>query len=93
MTGLKICSEQEILAATIDEIKKWKENHVIEPIYYNGQKTITTRWVLTEKFVNGKKKIKARLVARGFEEDSSEILKDMFKNIRHFLGHWKNAKK
>ena len=56
-------SEQEILAAKIDEIKKWKENHVFEPIYYNGQKTITTRWVLTEKFVNGKKKIKARLVA------------------------------
>ena len=38
MIGVKICSEQEILAAKIDEIKKWKENHVIEPIYYNGQK-------------------------------------------------------
>ena len=59
------CSEQEILAAKIDEIEKWKENHVLEPIYYNGQKTKTTRWVLTEKFVNGKKIIKARLVARG----------------------------
>ena len=41
-----------------------------------GQKTITARRVLTEKFVNEKKKIKARLVARGFEEDFSEILKD-----------------
>ena len=39
------------------------------------KKTITTRWVLTEKFGNGKKKIKARLVARSFEEDSSEILR------------------
>ena len=70
------CSEQEILAAKIDEIKKWKENHVFEPIYYNGQKAITTRWVLTEKFVNEKKKIKARLVAQDFKVDSSEILKD-----------------
>ena len=70
------CSEQEILAAKIDEIEKWKENHVFEPIYYDGQKKITTRWVLTERFANGKKKIKARLVAQGFKEDSSEILKD-----------------
>ena len=70
------CSEQEILAAKIHQIEKWKENHVFEQIYYNGQKTKTTRWVLTEKFVNGKKIIKARLAARGSEEDSSEILKD-----------------
>ena len=48
----------------------------LEPIYYNGQKTITTRWVLTEKFFNGKTKIKAKLVAGDFEEDFSEILKD-----------------
>ena len=49
------CSEQEILAAKIDEIEKWKENHVFEPIYYNGQKRILTRWVLPEKFVHRKK--------------------------------------
>ena len=49
------CSEQEILAAKIDEIEKWKENHVFEPIYYNGQKRILTRWVLPEKFVYRKK--------------------------------------
>ena len=30
----------------------------------------------TEKIVHRMKKIEARLVARGFEEDSSEILKD-----------------
>ena len=38
---------------------KWKsekKNYVFEPIYYNGQKTITTRSVLTKKIVNGKKK-------------------------------------
>ena len=46
------CLEQEISAAKIDEIEKWKGNHVFEPIYYNGQKAITTRWVLAERFVD-----------------------------------------
>ena len=32
------CSEEEILAAKIDEIKKWEKNHVFEPIYYDGHK-------------------------------------------------------
>ena len=32
--------------------------------------------MLTEIFVNGKKKITARLLARGYNKDSSEILKD-----------------
>ena len=51
------CSEQEILAAKIHKIYKWRENYVFEAIYCNGQKTISTRWMLTEKFANGKKKI------------------------------------
>ena len=35
-----------------------------------GQDTIITGWVLTEKLnENGSEKIKARLVARGFEEE------------------------
>ena len=38
---------------------------------------ISCRWGLTEKINNGKKVIKARLLARGFEEDSSNILKDL----------------
>ena len=33
-------------------------------------------WTITEKINNGKKVIKTQLVARGFEEDSSNILKD-----------------
>ena len=40
-----------------------------------GQQTVSSRCVITEKINNGKKVIKARLVARGFEEDSSNILK------------------
>ena len=38
---------------------------------------ISCRWGLTEKINNGKKVIKARLLARGFEEDGSNILKDL----------------
>ena len=30
--------EQDTLATKIDEIEKWKENHVLEPIHFNGQK-------------------------------------------------------
>ena len=34
-----------------------------------GQDTISSRWVFTEKDTDGKKIVKARMVARGFEED------------------------
>jgi len=51
-----------------------------------GQKTISTRWIITEKLNHGKRICKARLVAQGFEEQkennrtdaptcSAEILK------------------
>ena len=40
------------------------------------QKTISSRWVSTEKFKGEEKIIKARLVDRGFEEDSSKFRKD-----------------
>ena len=39
-------------------------------------KTVSSRWIITEKFKNGVRKIKARLVARGFEEDSSDMRTD-----------------
>ena len=35
-----------------------------------------SRWVITEKINNRNKVVKVRLVSRGFEEDSSNILKD-----------------
>ena len=39
----------------------------------DGQKYVSTKWVLTVKFINGKKKTKAPLVARGFEEGHFDI--------------------
>ena len=38
-------------------------------------KTLSVRWVNTEKFINGKAIMKSRLVAKGFEENSSKLFK------------------
>ena len=43
---------------------------------YTGQKTISAKWIFTEKLKNNKKIIKARLVARGYEEDTSNLRSD-----------------
>ena len=51
------------------ELQSWFNHNVYVEVPNDGQKYISTRWVLTEKFVNGNKTTKARLVARGFEED------------------------
>ena len=51
------------------KLQSWFDHNVYVEVPNDGQKYISTRWVLTEKSVNGNKKMKARLVARGFEED------------------------
>ena len=53
------------------ELNNWKKNDVYEVLPYTGQKCVSTRWVFTEKFIDGKKAVKARLVARGFEEETN----------------------
>ena len=53
------------------ELNNWKKNNVYEVQPYIGQNCISTRWVFTEKFIDGRKVVKARLVARGFEEETS----------------------
>ena len=58
------------------EIEKMISNKVFDVVPFTNQKTVSSRWVLTEKFKKGKKLNKARLVARGFEEDSSKYRKD-----------------
>ena len=41
------------------------------------QSSISIRWVLTEKIIKGKRQVKARLVARGFEDASrNDVRKD-----------------
>src|SRR5678815_2412656 len=59
---------EEIHRAKMDELSSWKKKGVYESVQERNQKAITTRWIITEKSENGRRKCKARLVARGFEE-------------------------
>ena len=59
-----------------EEVKRWRDNDVFLEIKDEGQPRITTRWVCTEKNKGNKTQLKARLVARGFEEDTSQLRSD-----------------
>ena len=70
-------SDVDVLQAMTDELDKWKDMDVYEAVHDEGQSCISTRWVITEKYKEGKKVVKARLVARGFEENNlSSLRKD-----------------
>ena len=70
-------SDVDVLQALTDELDKWKDMDVYEAVHDEGQSCISTRWVITEKYKEGKKVVKARLVARGFEENNlSSLRKD-----------------
>ena len=58
------------------EIQTWKNNDVFVEVDNKGQKAISVRWVVTEKIKNGGLITKARLVARGFEENTAALRKD-----------------
>lgn len=57
-------SDSEVLEAKQSELQKLCQFNTYEEVEDHGQKTISTRWILSEK--DGK--VRARLVARGFEE-------------------------
>ena len=58
------------------ELDKWKQFKTFDEVPDKGEKTISTRWVCTRKIKGGKVVYKARLVARGFEEDSKSLRTD-----------------
>ena len=61
--------EQEVMAAKLKEMSNLEKNDVFQWVNNVGQKAVSTKWVITEKFnEDGSKRLKARLVARGFEE-------------------------
>ena len=66
----------EVLDAKREELGKWKANKVYELVPFTGQKYTSTRWILTDKIISGERKVKARLVAGGFEEKNEELMKD-----------------
>ena len=57
-----------IMESKIKEINNWERNGMFEEVKNQGQRTINTRWLVTEKMKEGKAVCKVRLVARGFEE-------------------------
>ena len=67
---------EEVSIAKERELENWQANNVYEEVENRGQPTISVRWVITEKIKEGESIVKARLVARGFEEDSSDLQKD-----------------
>ena len=60
--------ENDISLAKEKELANGREQGINENIEDMGQSFITPRWVLRTKMVNGKKTVKARLCARGFQE-------------------------
>ena len=62
-------NNSDILEAKQKELEQWKKEGVYTEHTNQGQDCISLRWILKEKFVDDKKIIKARLCARGFEEE------------------------
>ena len=75
ITGTKL-DDLAVDEAKAKELLSWQEHNVYTEVANEGQTTISTRWVCTTKDTENGKTYKARLVVRGFEEDTSEIRKD-----------------
>lgn len=58
-------NSKECLEAKKEELSRLKQFNVYDEVPNTGQSCISTRWVITKKGDN----VKARLTARGFEED------------------------
>lgn len=85
------CENSEISAlekAKKEELKSWKSFGVYKEVPNMGQKALSVHWVVMEKETGeGKKKKKARLVVRGFEEkeeiqsDSPTVSKEVLRSF------------
>ncbi|CAL4135585.1 unnamed protein product [Meganyctiphanes norvegica] len=69
-------SNDAVSLAKNKEIQTWIDNKVFEVVPNEGQRAISVRWIVTEKTKDNGLVIKARLVARGFEEDTTSLRKD-----------------
>ena len=67
---LKLERDGKIMQAKEEEIQKWRDEDVIEEVEDHGQCRISTTWVITDKRGNTGTVVKARLVARGYEDES-----------------------
>ena len=60
--------KMQVNIAKEKELNNWKNYQVYEEVEDNGQKLISLTWVCTKKKKDDETILKARLVARGFEE-------------------------
>lgn len=63
-------------SAKMEELVKWKQMSAYVEVEDIGQDRISSRWVCTEKIKGGNLVMKARLVARGFEENNPQVRTD-----------------
>ena len=61
--------DQEAIQAKEKELQSWRTEEVYTEVPDEGQQTMNTTWVIKPKFVDGRYTLKARLCARGFEEN------------------------
>ena len=66
----------DVCNAKDTELDNWRNNDVFNEVEDMGQHTLSLRWVITEKVRDGKTITKARLVVRGYEEDTYGLRKD-----------------
>ncbi len=70
-------NDVEVKQAMALELENWRHHHVFTEVEDEGQAAVSCRWVITEKYKEGERFVKARLVARGFEEaEINDIRKD-----------------
>ena len=68
---LILTNKVQQLEAKLKELTQWNKEAVYDEINDNGQECISLRWVIMEKVNNGSKFVKARLCARGFEQEQN----------------------
>ena len=68
-------NNNQVAEAKEQEINNWIANGVFDSIENEGQRYISVRWVITEKVKEGIMYTKARLVVRGFAENTSDLKK------------------
>ena len=66
----------EFDTAKQQELQSWKDHNVYESVPFEKQRCISVRWVCSLKTTENEIKPNARLVARGFEEQSDSIEKE-----------------
>ena len=70
-----VVESSDLLKAKLVELDRWKVNEVFEVVPDTGQKTIGVRWVETEKVKEGKRVVKCRLVAQGYQDPSKDFIR------------------